>query len=576
MLRGLSIRDIVLIDRLDLSFGAGLCVLTGETGAGKSIVLDALGLALGGRADRALVRPGTSQGVVTAAFEPPVDHPLWEALKEQGQEEAASEGQVVLRRILTADGRSRAFVNDEPVSTQFLRRLGHSLIEVHGQNDQHELASGNRQRWLLDAFAGQEALVRRTEAAYGAWQEAAADRARQHALLVAARQEEDYLRHREAELADLAAVPGEEGELAERRQKLMNREKLMGGLAEAQALLVGNGGARERLTTALRRLERQMEPETSLEGAAAALARALVELDEAEAELEAVVREAEDGGDTLDAVEGRLFALRDAARKHRVAADELPALLAKTQALLAGIDHGSEELLAADRLVAEREATYLDLARHLSQGRAQAAERLAQAVMAELAPLKLERTRFKVALLPLEPADIGPAGLERVAFEISTNPGSPFGPLGKIASGGELSRIMLALKVVLAKLGTAPTMIFDEVDAGIGGAVADAVGQRLSRLAEERQILVVTHAPQVAARGGLHLTVAKENLVDGNVRVLVRTLAPAERPAEIARMLAGARITEAALAAANSLLEQTIAPAQPETTTSPKKPLASH
>lgn len=554
MLKSLAIRDIVLIDRLDLGFGGGLCVLTGETGAGKSIILDALGLALGQRSDRALVRQGSAQGSVAAAFEPPMEHPVWTMLEEQGHSVEPADGHVVLRRIVTGDGRSRAFVNDEPISTQFMRRLGDALVEVHGQNDQQELAEAAQQRWLLDAFGGLEEEVRATAAAHAAWQGAMLEAAQRQAALESARREEDYLRHREAELADLAPVAGEEEELSQRRHQLMNRDRLMGTLDEAVTLIAGDSGGRERLMAALRRLERQLEPDNGTERAAAALSRALVELDEAEAELDRLVQELDCGGDRLEEVEGRLFALRAAGRKHRVAVDELPALLAETQTLLAGIDSGADALGQSERLVGERRAVYVQAADRLGAGRAKAAAALARAVMAELAPLKLERARFRVALEPLAEQAWGPGGHERVAFEISTNPGTPFGPLGKIASGGELSRIMLALKVVLARVGLAPTMIFDEVDAGIGGAVAAAVGERLARLARERQILVVTHAPQVAARGDDHLTVVKQQRGKERTGVTVRHLAPAERQAEIARMLAGAEVTPAAMAAAASLL----------------------
>lgn len=550
MLRSLQVRDIVLIERLDLDLREGLSALTGETGAGKSIVLDALGLALGGRGERGLVRAGAEQGAVSAEFEVAPGHPALELLARNDM----PADELVLRRTLTADGRSRAFVNDVAVSTGLLRQLGELLVEIHGQFEQQGLLDSRQHRELLDAFGGLGPQLAAVREAWQAWQDAAARLEALRREIELARREEDYLRHRERELADLDAAPGEEEELARQRQSLMHRDKLATALREAAQALSGTGGAVERAGSAERRLERTagMAPEL-LEPAVQALGRALTELVEAEAAVEAALRQVVEGSGSLESIEERLFALRDAARKHRVPVDELPALLADTRAQLERIDAGASDAEAAEREVEARRRDYLAAAAELSRGRAAAAERLAAAIAQELPPLRLERARFRVRLEPLA-EDAGPLGRERVLFEVSTNPGQPFGPLSKIASGGELARFMLALKVVLANLGAAGTLIFDEVDAGLGGAVADAVGERLARLGADRQVLVVTHAPQVAARADHHLTVSK-HVTGSRTQVRVVELAPRQRRDEIARMLAGAEITEAARAAADSLMQ---------------------
>ncbi|HET6469043.1 MAG TPA: DNA repair protein RecN, partial [Geminicoccaceae bacterium] len=550
MLVSVAIRDIVLIERLELAFGPGLSVLTGETGAGKSIVLDALGLALGARGDRALVRSGAEQGAVTAEFHLPADHPAGALLEAQG---LGSADELVLRRTLASDGRTRAFVNDQAVGTGLLRQLGDLLVEVHGQFEQQSLTSAASHRRLLDAFGGAGDTLARTRAAFAAWREARERAARLGQEIEAARREIDWLRHREHELADLAAQPGEEAELAERRTRLMHREKLALLVQEATAALAGAGGAIERLSTAERRIERSRDLASELlDPAGAALGRALVEAGEAEAALERAALALADGGDGIERVEERLFALRAAARKHRVPVDELPALLEATRAQLHSVDVAADELAAAERMVGEAEAAFLAAAEALSRARAAAAADLARAVTAELPPLKLERARFRVGLEPLAPDEWGPEGRERVMFEVATNPGQPFGPLTRLASGGELSRFMLALKVVLARLDPTGTLVFDEVDAGIGGATAAAVGERLARLGRERQVLVVTHAPQVAAVADRHFRVAKR-LEGTRTAVEVQALREDERQDEIARMLAGAAVTDAARAAAASL-----------------------
>ena len=551
MLKGLAIRDIVLIDRLDLAFAPGLSTLTGETGAGKSIILDALGLALGSRGDRGLVRAGADQGSVVATFEAAPRGPLREALDENA---IPVEDELILRRVVTADGRSRAFVNDMPVGTGLLRRIGDLLVEVHGQFDQRGLLNPQAHRAILDAFGGLEASAQAVREAHRSWREATEEAERRRAELAAAGREEDYLRHRERELADLAPIAGEEDELAQRRQALVNREKLVSALGEALAAVAGDAGALARLGAAERRLERSaaLAPEL-LDPAVAAISRALIEVGEAEAVLEAALRRVDADGDSLERVEERLFALRDAARKHRVGVDALPALLEETRTLLLRLDAGAGDLEEADRRAAAARTAFRAAAERLSAGRATAAARLAKAVEAELPPLRLERAKVRVSLEPLPDEQWSAEGAERVAFEVCTNPGQPFGPLAKIASGGELSRFMLALKVVLARLDAAATLIFDEIDAGVGGATADAVGERLARLATERQVLVVTHAPQIAARATRHYRVGKR-VAGGRTRVDVRELTLAERQDEVARMLAGAEVTEAARAAAASLM----------------------
>jgi DNA repair protein RecN (Recombination protein N) len=551
MLKSLAIRDIVLIERLELAFAPGLSTLTGETGAGKSIILDALGLALGGRGDRGLVRSGAEQGSVVAEFDQAPDGVLREILDENA---IPVEDGLILRRVVTADGRSRAFVNDTPVSGTLLRRIGDLLVEVHGQFDQRGLLNPQAHRGILDAFGGLAAPVAAVRDTHAAWRQAAAEVEALREQLAAAQREEDYLRHRERELADLAAELGEEEELASRRQALANREKVVGTLSDALASIGGDGGALSRLGAAERRLERSagLAPEL-LEPAAAAVGRALIEVGEAEAALEAALRSLSEDGGSLEQVEERLFALRDAARKHRVAVDGLPALLDATRALLQRIDVGAGDLECAVRGAREAREAFLAACGRLSAGRATAAARLAKAVEAELSPLRLERAKVRVTLEALPEEQWGADGAERVAFEVCTNPGQPFGPLARIASGGELSRFMLALKVVLARLDAAATLIFDEIDAGVGGATADAVGERLARLGAERQVLAVTHAPQIAARAHRHYSVGKR-VAAGRTLVEVRELGPEERRDEVARMLAGAEVTEAARAAAASLM----------------------
>ncbi len=552
MLTSLAIRDIVLIERLELELASGLCVLTGETGAGKSILLDALGLALGGRADRLLVRPGATQASVSAVFSHSAEAPVVDLLGEHGID---PEDELVLRRVLAADGRSRAFVNDQPVSGGLLRRLGELLVEVHGQHEQQALLDPATQRRLLDAYGRLDDLVMATRAACGRWREAEREQLAIAAEVERAAREEDYWRHMLAELDELAPAPGEEATLAQTRARLMNREKLGQAIGEAIAALGGEGGGIAARLAGAQRLIKRVAPSAgaALEPAAAALERTRVELEEAGLLLEQAGRALEEGGDRLDAVEERLFALRAAARKHRVPVDELAALTGQIASRVLGIEASGQRLTLATQAAAEARAAFEASARRLSEGRQASAGRLARAVLAEPAPLKLDKARFRARLSPLPEAEWSAEGAERVGFEIATNPGQEPGPLARIASGGELARLMLALKVVLAKVDSTPCLVFDEVDTGIGGATADAVGERLARLGRAVQVLVVTHAPQVAARAEHHFRVEK-TVRGGQATVSAQRLGISERREEIARMLAGATVTEAARAAAASLI----------------------
>jgi DNA repair protein RecN (Recombination protein N) len=551
MLTSLAIRDIVLIERLDLAFERGLCVLTGETGAGKSILLDALGLALGGRADRDLVRAGAGQASVSAVFVPVAGDPVNALLAEQG---IAAEDSLVLRRAVGADGRSRAFVNDQPVSTSLLRQIGALLIEVHGQHDQQGLFDPAIQRGLLDAYGGLDGIASELRLAHATWRELERGRAAIEKELERAAAEQDYLRHVLAELDELAPQPDEEQTLAELRARLMDSEKLIAAIGEALELLRDQGGIEGRLGSAQRVIERVCQRAGgALEAAVAALDRTRVELAEADAALERAGLELSQGDERLEQVEERLFALRAAARKHRVPVEGLAGLRDRTAASLAAIDAGGERLTQATAAAAEARGALIERYRQLSAAREKAARALGKAVMAELPPLKLDKGRFVARLMPLPEAQWSADGAERVAFEVATNPGQEPGPLAKIASGGELARLMLAIKVVLARVGSVPSLVFDEVDTGIGGATAAAVGERLVRLGGTVQVLVVTHAPQIAARADHHWRVEKQMRGD-RASVLARPLGPAARREEIARMLAGASITDAARAAADSLL----------------------
>jgi DNA repair protein RecN (Recombination protein N) len=552
MLTSLAIRDVVLIEALQLDFGAGLGVLTGETGAGKSILLDALGLALGARADSGLVRQGAAQAVVTASFDTPHDGgPIASLLAENALEVDPGEP-LIIRRIVKADGGSRGFVNDQPASAGLLRELAQYLVEVHGQHDDRGLLNPRGHRALLDAFGRCHAGL--VAQAYRAWRDAEDALAVARAEIDAAARDRDYLAHAVAELRQLAPEPGEEETLAERRRSMQRAEKIAEDMVALDEYLAGSDGGLARLRQAARVLERVADAHLALGEALAALDRAINEGALAEDQL-AVARAAlMFDPRALEEDEARLFDLRAMARKHRVQPDELAQLAEDMAGRLATIEAGEEGLVQLDRRVAETRKAYEAAADALSAERHAAATRLDAAVAGELAPLKLDAARFRTMIETLPDEQWGPGGKDRVEFEIATNPGAPFAPLTKIASGGELSRFILALKVSLAEEGGAATMIFDEIDRGVGGAVASAIGERLARLADRTQLLVVTHSPQVAARGGQHYFIAKSS--DGLVtRTGVSALDSVARREEIARMLSGATITDEARAQAERLLE---------------------
>jgi len=550
MLLGLTIRDVVLIDRLTLAFRPGLCVLTGETGAGKSILLDALGLALGRRAEAGLVRAGAKEAAVSAEFAVGRNHPAHAILREAGLD---GDGEtIVLRRLLATDGRSRAFVNDAPSSVGLLRELGDSLVEIQGQFEQRGLLDPANHRMILDAFAEQSVGPGTLAQAWHDWRAAREREAEAARLLAASREEEDLLRHHLDELRALMPEEDEEGRLAERRTLLQNAERLAETVAEAIGELGGDAGAQAALARATRRLERARErAQGFLDAPLAAAERAGAETAEALAALGAAARQLEPR--ELEKVEERLFALRGLGRKHQIPVAELPALQQRMTAQLAAIEEGAENVEHLVRATAEARAGFIAAAERVSRARAQAAGRLDASVAAELTPLRLDKARFRTVLTPLAEADWSEHGCERVHFEIATTPGAPFGPLARIASGGELSRFMLALKLVLANISSVPTLIFDEVDSGIGGAVAAAVGERLQRLGTSLQVLVVTHSPQVAARGAHHWRVAKR-LAARDTVTRVEELDPDTRQEEIARMLSGRIVTAEARAAAASLI----------------------
>jgi DNA repair protein RecN (Recombination protein N) len=557
MLNALSIRDVVLIERLDLQFAPGLTTLTGETGAGKSILLDSLGLALGDRADTGLIRAGAEQAVVSAAFSVAASHEATLLLAEQGLGSGAEE--ILLRRVVSRDGRSRALVNDQPVSLAMLKRLSALLIEVQGQHEQVGLADPANHLRLLDEFGVAVAARAAVAGAHKAWKDAASRLAAAEAAIAEAAREEDLLRHAVDELATLAPAPGEEEQLAAERQRLQSGERRAAAIAAALAELTPRDrralGPAAHLRAAARALAK-LAPATAEHPAAAALAaieRAEDALTEAETLLGRLAQEAEDDPRALEAVEERLFALRAAARKHGVNVTALPEFLASLRGRLSALETGVADIALLTRETATHRATYVAAATALSDLREVAAKKLMRALAAELPPLKLERTRFVVERTLLPESGWGPRGADAVRFLIATNPGETPGPLEKIASGGELSRLMLGLKVVLTSGNAVETLIFDEVDSGIGGATAAAVGERLARVAQGVQVLVVTHSPQVAARGAVQLRVVKRLAGDRAVTEVER-LDDADRREEIARMLAGEFVTDAAREAAASLL----------------------
>ncbi|WP_288427247.1 DNA repair protein RecN [uncultured Agrobacterium sp.] len=553
MLVQLSIRDIVLIERLDLGFEAGLSVLTGETGAGKSILLDSLSLALGGRGDGGLVRHGEDKGQVTATFEVGMDHPARLLLRENGLDD---DGDLIFRRVQSADGRTKAYVNDQAVSVQMMRQLGQHLVEIHGQHDDRALVDTNAHRTLLDAFAGLTEEVISVQGLYRTWRDAERALKVHRAKVEAAAREADYLRSSVEELEALSPRDGEEDELAERRAVMQKSERIAGDIAEASEFLNGNASPVPVIASMMRRLERKShEAPGLLEETVQLLDAALDNLSNAQMEVEAALRRTEFDPRELERVEERLFALRAAARKYSVPVTELPALAERMVSDLADLDAGEEKLTKLEAQLSVVKADFDQAAESLSQKRRNAAAALSEAVMAELPALKLERARFTVEVTS-DAASASADGIDVVEFHVQTNPGTRPGPIMKVASGGELSRFLLALKVALADRGSAPTLVFDEIDTGVGGAVADAIGQRLKRLSKTVQVLSVTHAPQVAARASTHLLIAKGPAGDGSERIATRvaTMQPEHRTEEIARMLAGASVTDEARAAAARLL----------------------
>jgi len=552
MLVRLSIRDIILIDRLDIDFGSGLAALTGETGAGKSILLDAFALALGARGEAALVRHGAEQGQVIAAFEVAKGHPARRVLAANDLVVDADD-ELIVRRVQFADGRTRAFVNDQPVSVQVLRALGAALVEIHGQHDERAFVEAATHRALVDAFGGLEddaAEVSRL------WHEHRARKAAveaHRAEVERAQREAEWLRHAVDELRRLAPETGEETALAERRAAMMQAEKVAEDLRATHEAISGPQSPVPPLATAVRRLERRAVQAPALIGPIVkALDAALSALDEARTHVEQVLGVAQYDPPELERIEERLFALRAAGRKYNVPIDELAALTRRYEDDLALIDAGAERLKALEHEAQAAATRYREAAQALSAARARAAQALDKAVNAELKPLKLERAQFSTQI---EAEGEGPEGLDRIEFWVRTNPGTRPGPLMKVASGGELARFLLALKVVLADRGSAPTLIFDEVDTGVGGAIADAIGVRLARLASSVQVIAVTHAPQVAARADRHYLITKDALAKGKrVATRVVELKAERRREEIARMLAGAEITAEARAAAERLI----------------------
>jgi DNA repair protein RecN (Recombination protein N) len=551
MLTRLSIRDIVLIDRLDIDFPAGLSVLTGETGAGKSILLDAFALALGSRGDASLVRKGVGQGQVIAVFDVADRHPARAFLAAN---DIAADDELILRRVQFADGRTRAFINDAPVGVQVLKSVGAALVEIHGQHDDRALLDTMTHRRLLDAYGRLESEAAEVGRLWTGMRDADIAVAAHAEAVEKARREAEFLRHAVAELQKLAPEPGEESTLAARRTTMMQSEKVAEDLRDAHSAVAGTGSPVQAFSAAVRRLERRRAQAPELiEPAARALDAALNAIEEARSNLERALVAADYDPNELEQIEERLFALRAAGRKYNVPVDNLTALVERQAAELALIDAGAARLVSLEAAAKAARAAYAVAAQALSAKRKKAAEKLNKAVNAELKPLKLERAKFSTDVAE---AGQGAHGIDKIEFWVQTNPGTSPGPLMKVASGGELARFLLALKVVLADRGSAPTLVFDEIDTGVGGAVADAIGVRLARLAEGAQALAVTHAPQVAARASRHFLISKVVLDKGKrVATGVEELESDRRREEIARMLAGAEITTEARAAAERLIK---------------------
>ncbi len=555
MLTTLSIRNIVLIEKLDIDFSKGLSVLTGETGAGKSILLDALSLALGGRGDGNLVRGGEAKGQISAVFDVALDHPVHQYLQDNGLANGADD-QIILRRIQNADGKTRAFVNDNPTSAGLLRNLGQLLVEIHGQHDDRALIEPAVHRSLLDAFGGLEATVAMVSTAYKNWREVNGELLRLKARIEVAAKEADYLRSSVEELGMLAPREGEENELADQRAIMMKSEQIASDVDSAREVLSGTGSPIPLIANTLKRMEHKAEQVPGLLDATIEyLGQALDNLSDAQVAIESAMREMEFDPREQEEVEERLFALRAASRKYGIPVENLESFADKMLHELNDLDAGEEKLAELTAKADECHKLLVDLALDLSSQRSDVADGLCHSVMAELPALKLEQAEFIVDIQSDEER-ISAEGIDVIEFWVRTNPGSRAGPMMKIASGGELSRFLLALKVVLADRGSTPTLVFDEIDTGVGGAVADAIGRRLSRLSDQVQVLSVTHAPQVAARANHHLLIAKGKATP-DARNITTTLSPLEgeqRVEEVARMLAGEKITDEARAAAQKLM----------------------
>jgi DNA repair protein RecN (Recombination protein N) len=552
MLASLSIRNIVLIDKLDLEFDQGLCVLTGETGAGKSILLDSLALALGARADTGLIRAGEEKGIVSAEFSLPSDHPVYDDL---GEIEVEPGEPLLLRRVISQDGRNRASINSQPVSATLLKLIGEKLVEIHGQNAERGLLDARGHRAVLDLYGSHSKKLSTVKMAFETYQRLAIALRLAEKEIEKAREDEEYLRHVVSELESLSPQEGEEEELAQLRSHHMHAEKIAEALKDANKALTDNGGLEGKVRTATRAVERVLDKASNTLGPVLdSLERAAIELSEASMIIDNVGRDLDMDPAGLEHVEERLFALRAAARKHKSEVAKLPAILVEFQNRLKAVEFGDARVNQLREELAVTKEAFKEKAEDLSTARKKASVLMDRAVMTELVPLKLGNAKFKTLIMPVLEENWSQFGMDKIEFQIATNPGSSPGPLIKVASGGELSRFMLALKVVLAQSGSAPTLVFDEVDRGVGGATADAVGERLSRLSDELQVLVITHSPQVAAVGRAHWNIFKGIRKEATYTSVER-LSDGDRLEEIARMLSGANITDEARAAAQSLIK---------------------
>ncbi len=549
MLSSLSIQNVVLIDQLNIEFSRGLCALTGETGAGKSILLDSLGLALGARSDSGLVRKGALEAQVTALFNVERSHAAYKILQEAGFTGDEGDVPLILRRTVNKDGRSKAFINDQPVSAGLLKQVGAELLEIHGQFETQGLLDVSTHRRILDDYAGLDSKVQNF---YALWQALEAELVELKEACEAARADEEFLRQAIEDLDGLNPNSGEEKELADLRERLMSKEQVLSALNEAYQMLNGESDPVRSAWGALDRVAEKMGAQGGQ--IIESLERASNEVEEAMSLIQTVSTDLQESEHSLETIDDRLFALRAQARKHGVGVDELAELRENLANRLSTIEHGDGMLAKKMKEVEEAKARYIKEAKHVHECRKDSAEKLDRLIAEELPPLKLDKARFVTSVEILDEAQWGGHGMDKVQFLVATNPGAVPGALGKIASGGELSRFMLALKVVMAEIGAAGCLVFDEVDAGVGGSTADAVGERLARLAEVKQILVVTHSPQVAARAAHHYIVHKDGAQELKTNI-VHLKTRSDRSEEIARMLAGATITDEARAAANKLLQ---------------------